>query len=244
MRDGREVLIGRLTLADAPVLADAFERLSEESRRLRFLGPKPTLSASELRYLTDVDGHNHEALGAIDPASGRGVAIARFVRIPEGHGGDATPPRNGDRAEVALTVADDWQGDGLGKLMLSRLADRAREEGIQHFTALVSTGNHGMQTLLSQIDSDPTIHRLGNGVAEYGIELGRKGLGRQLEHALRAAAAGQFKSPPRMWETLRSLVPLRLREDGNGPRRAGAPAARHSRRPDQVAGARRSRPEP
>jgi hypothetical protein len=68
-----------------------------------------------------------------------------------------------------------------------------------------------MQTLLSEIDSDATIHRLGNGVAEYDIELARKGLGHQLEQALRAAAAGHFQLPPRLWETLRSLVPLRLR---------------------------------
>src|SRR5205085_4610386 len=66
LRDGGEVLISRLTPADAPLLAEAFAQLSEESRRLRFLAPKPTLSAAELRYLTEVNGHRHEALSAID----------------------------------------------------------------------------------------------------------------------------------------------------------------------------------
>lgn len=226
LRDGREVLIWRLTLADAPVLADTFERLSEESRRLRFLGPKPTLSASELRYLTDVDGHHHEALGAFDPATGRGVAIARFVRIPDDHDGAEPDDSRRDRAEVAVTVADDWQGNGLGKLMLSRLADRAREEGVRSFTALVLSDNQGIQTLLSKIDPDPTVHRLGNGVAEYEIELGRRGLGHQLEQALRAAAAGEFQMPPRLWEVLRSLVPLRLRENRKARGAVGSPAAR------------------
>lgn len=201
LRDGREVVIGRLTPADAPVLAAAFERLSEESRRLRFLGPKPTLSRSELRYLTEVDGHDHEALGAIDPASGRGVAIARFVR----------DTRDPERAEVAVTVADDWQSQGLGKIMLGRLADRAREEDVRRFTALVSTDNRGMRTLLGEVGSDTTVHHVGSGVAEWEIELAPKGLGHQLEQALRAAAAGHFKVPPRLWEMLRALVPLRLR---------------------------------
>lgn len=200
LRDGREVVIGRLTPADAPLLADAFERLSAESRRLRFLGPKPALSPSELRYLTEVDGHHHEALAALDPATHRGVAIARFVR----------DPHDAERAEVAITVADDWQSQGLGKIMLSRLADRAREEDVRRFIALVSTDNHSMRALLNRVDSDATVHPVGNGVAEWEVTLAPRGLGRQLEQALRAAAAGHFQIPPRLWEILRMLVPLRL----------------------------------
>jgi protein lysine acetyltransferase len=205
MRDGRKVLITRIGPADAPLLEDAFKRLSEESRRLRFLGPKPHLSAAELRYLTEVDGHRHEALVAIDPGSRRGVAIGRFVRDPD----------SPQRAEVAITVADDWQSQGLGKIMLGRLVDRAREEGIRSFTALVSTDNRSMQGLLRQSDSQATVHRIGNGIAEYEIELAHKGLGTQLEEALRAAAAGHFQLPPRLCEALRSLVPVRLRGDGS-----------------------------
>lgn len=200
LHDGREVQIGRLTPRDAPLLAHAFERLSEESRRLRFLGPKPTLSASELRYLTQVDGHNHEALGAIDPATGKGVAIARFIR-------DRDDP---ERAEVAVTVADDWQGQGLGKIMLNRLTDRARKEGVSRFTALVSTENRNMQNLLRGIEAPARVHHVGGGIAEYEIELASRGLGSQLEAALRAAAAGHFQLPPRLWESLRALVPLHL----------------------------------
>jgi RimJ/RimL family protein N-acetyltransferase len=213
LRDGREVLISRLTPADAPILADAFERLSEESRRLRFLGPKPSLTTAELRYLTEVDGHQHEALCAIDPGTGRGVAIGRFVR-------DRVDP---DRAEVAITVADDWQGQGLGKIMLSRLADRAREEHVRSFTALVSTDNRGMQALLKRMAPPAKVHHVGNGIAEYEIELAPKGLGSQLEEALRAAAAGHFQLPPRVCDMLRALVPLRLREE-RSPRRSRPPS--------------------
>jgi GNAT superfamily N-acetyltransferase len=200
LRDGTEVRIARLTPADAPLLAEAFAQLSEESRRLRFLGPKPTLSPSELRYLTEVDGHNHEALCAVDPASKHGVAIARFVR----------DRRDPTRAEVAITVADEWQHRGLGKLLLGRLADRAREEGVRHFTALVSSDNRGMQGLIRRTDRHASITQVGDGVAEYEIAVAHQGLGHHLEEALRAAAAGHLRLPPRVCELLRSTVPLHL----------------------------------
>ena len=198
LRDGREVLISRITPTDAPLLADAFERLSAESRRLRFLGPKANLSAAELRYLTEIDGHNHEALVAIDPMTGRGVAIGRFVR-------DRSAP---ERAEVAITVADEWQGRGLGKVMLSHLVDRARREGVRKFTALVSMNNRAMYALLGRLDGSARVEHIGNGIAEWEIELAKKGPGRQLEEALRAAAAGHLQLPPRLCDALRTLVPL------------------------------------
>jgi GNAT superfamily N-acetyltransferase len=201
LRDGREVLIAPLGPADAPLLLDAFERLSEESRRLRFLGPKPKLSQKDLRYLTDVDGHNHVALAATDPDSGRGVAIGRFIR----------DPRHPERAEVAITVADGWQRRGLGKILLSRLADRAREEGIRKFTALVSSDNRNMQALLRSGGASSSVGRVGDGVADWEIELAPRGLGRQLEEALRAVAAGYLQLPPRVHEVLRAIVPLQLR---------------------------------
>src|SRR5579859_2343599 len=141
LQDGSRVLIGRVTAHDAPTLAEGFARLSEESRRLRFLASKPNLTQAELRYLTEVDGHNHEALGAIDPETGRGVGIARYVR-------DANNPT---RAEAAVTVADDWQRRGLGKLLLERLTDRARAEGITHFTALVASDNAGVKALVQRL---------------------------------------------------------------------------------------------
>ena len=197
LADGAELRISRLTPADAPVLADGFARLSAESRRLRFLTAKPTLTPAELRYLTEVDGHNHEALGAVDPLSERGVAVARFVR----------DERDPTRAESAITVADDWQRRGVGKLLLERLADRARAEGITRFTALVSGDNRGMQALVRHL-GPVHVAQLTGGTYEYEVELGHRGLAEQLEAALRAAAAGKLPLPPRLWEALRNLVPL------------------------------------
>jgi GNAT superfamily N-acetyltransferase len=202
LRDGSTVRVARIMPRDAPLIAAGFERLSAETRRLRFLTSKPTLSNAELKYLTEVDGHNHEALGAIDPATGHGVAVARFVRDPD----------DPSRAEVAVTVADEWQHRGLGTLMLDRLADRAREEGVARFTALVAGDNSAMQPFLQGLGGTVTVTEVGGGAVEYAIELAPKGLGRQLETLLRAAAAGHWQVPPRVCDALRALVPIHFHE--------------------------------
>jgi RimJ/RimL family protein N-acetyltransferase len=143
LRDGSTVLIRQVQSADAPLLADGFARLSARSRWMRFLTPKQELSPAELRYFTDVDHHDHEALGALDHGDGRGVGIARYVR-------DAEDPQ---AAEIAVTIVDDWQGRGLGTELLAQLSDRARQEGIRRFTALVAADNAAMASLLRNMSA-------------------------------------------------------------------------------------------
>ena len=81
LRDGSKVVIRPVQRDDAPLLADGFARLSPRSRRLRFLRTKDELTPAELRYFTDVDHHDHEALGALDHARGGGVGIARYAEL-------------------------------------------------------------------------------------------------------------------------------------------------------------------
>jgi RimJ/RimL family protein N-acetyltransferase len=144
LRDGSAVLINPVRSADAPLLAEGFERLSAKSRLTRFLSPKKQLSARELRYFTDIDHRNHEALGAISVEDGRGVGIARYVR-------DTDDPQ---AAEIAVTIVDEWQGRGLGTLLLTQLTKRARQEGICRFNALVADGNEPVLALLRRTSSE------------------------------------------------------------------------------------------
>ena len=72
-----------ITPGDKSDLASALEESSREAIYRRFLGPHGPLAAAELRYLTEVDHHDHEALVAFDPESGRGVGVARYVRDPK-----------------------------------------------------------------------------------------------------------------------------------------------------------------
>ena len=159
LRDGSKVLIRQVRPADARLLADGFARLSPRSRQMRFLARKDQLSAAELRYLTDVDHHDHEALGALDRAGGRGVGVARYVR-------DAGDPH---AAEIAVTIVDDWQGRGLGTELLTRLSARARCEGIHRFTALVAADNVAMAALLQNMSAN--LAGRGPGTVEYEITL-------------------------------------------------------------------------
>jgi RimJ/RimL family protein N-acetyltransferase len=159
LRDGSAVLIRPVRSTDAPLLADGFARLSAASRQMRFLGVKKQLSAAELRYLTDVDHHDHEALVALDRAGGQGVGVARYIR-------DADDPQ---AAEIAVTVVDDWQRRGLGTELLARLSDRARSEGIRRFTALADAGNVAVAAGLRNAGARPV--RRGRGTVEYEITL-------------------------------------------------------------------------
>jgi GNAT superfamily N-acetyltransferase len=197
LHDGSEVIIRRLTPGDAPVLAEGFERLSRESRRLRFLTAKPNLTRSDLKYLTEVDGHNHEALGALDPRTGRGLGVARFVRLAPG----------GDVAEVAVTVTDDWQRRGLGTLLLEVLTDRARAEGITRYTALVADENTVVVDLLRRMGAHVREGDAGSNAVEYELEIAKAGLGDSLRSALRAVAGGVMSPPARIADALAALIP-------------------------------------
>lgn len=137
LRDGSLVLVRQVRSTDVALLADCFDRLSERSRRSRFLGNKARLSSAELRFLTRVDHHDHEALAALD-RHGRWAGVARYVRDREDRGS----------AEIAVTIVDEWQGRGLGSKLLELLSDRARAEGIVRFTATVALGNLASERLI------------------------------------------------------------------------------------------------
>ena len=159
LRDGSEVLIRPVRPADAALLAEGFQRLSPESRRLRFLTAKDVLGPAELRYLTDVDHHDHEAIGALDLATGQGAGIARYIR-------DSKDPRT---AEIAVTIVDGWQGRGLGTELVARLAEHARAEGIDRFVALTAGGNVAMGLLLRRMGG--TVLAREFGTIEYELDL-------------------------------------------------------------------------
>jgi ribosomal protein S18 acetylase RimI-like enzyme len=197
LRDGSVVVIRQVQSDDAPLLAEGFTRLSMESRQLRFLIGKSSLSPAELRYFTEIDHHDHEALGALDPDDGRGLGIARYIRHtddPEG-------------AEVAVTVIDEWQDRGLGTELLKRLADRARQEGIRHFTALVDVDNEAVQALLRDSHADVRVIEREPGSVEYQIPLPPRGLGDALYSVLRAFGRRQFTPPASIRETLAGITP-------------------------------------
>ena len=185
LRDGSQVDIRPVRPTDKQLLCDGFARLSPESRYRRFLVPMPRLSARLLRYLTEIDHHDHEALGALEAGSGEPIGIARYVRSEHGS----------DSAEVAVAVVDDWHGRGVATALLVRLAERAREEGIVRFTATCQAGNAEALELVGDLGatstpgSDPVL-------VETQVELPDLGT-RTLAELLRAAAGRRLVFRPR-----------------------------------------------
>jgi GNAT superfamily N-acetyltransferase len=141
LRDGSRVRLRQGHSSDKGLLLHGFERLSPESRYRRFLAAMPELRAGTVRYLTEIDHHDHEAIVALDETTGEGIGVARYVRDLERR----------DVAEVAVTVIDDWQGKGVGTLLLEVLSARAREEGISSFTALMLASNQEMMEVLEAL---------------------------------------------------------------------------------------------
>lgn len=156
------MLIRPITADDTALLASGVEHLSLESAYARFLTPKATLSAAELRYLTEVDGVDHHALVAVlaeDPTLLAGVA--RFVRLTDDR----------ETAEAAVVIGDALQGRGLGKTLGLQLADAARERGIKRFSAIMLSDNVAAHRLFGAI-SQRLESEHHNGVRELIAELG------------------------------------------------------------------------
>jgi GNAT superfamily N-acetyltransferase len=162
LTDDQLVYVRPITPADKDMLQESLAHLSEESRRSRFLGPKKRFSLSELRYLTEVDGVDHFALVALpadDPHDI--VAVARFVRL-------ADDPK---AAEAAIVVDDEYQKVGLGTLLARRLADAARERGVERLTASIASDNRPALKLMRQIDQRLQYTSLGSSVSELVARL-------------------------------------------------------------------------
>jgi ribosomal protein S18 acetylase RimI-like enzyme len=127
--------------SDRAGVAALFTRLSPESRRRRFLGPKPELSARELTYLTAVDHRWHEALAAIDRRDGSIVGVARYVGLGE----------RPAAADVAVAVADDLQRQGIGTALARCLVGRARVNGFDALTASTLWENRPARKMLRRL---------------------------------------------------------------------------------------------
>ena len=134
-RRGLSLLVRPLESGDVATVSALFERLGERSRRARFNGPKPCLSATELEQLATVDGTRHALVGYVggDPAP---AAIARLVR------------NGANSAEIAFAVADAYQQRGIGSALTRELLADARAAGITEVTALTRSDNPASLALL------------------------------------------------------------------------------------------------
>ena len=137
LRDGSIGHIRPIRSADAPLIQQFHDRQSKESIYLRFFAPLPHLSDRDAHRFATVDYRERVAL--IMEADDRMVGIARYDKVGE------TPPR----AEVAFNVADDFQGRGVGSVLLEHLVAIGQEDAVEEFTADVLPQNRKMLSVFS-----------------------------------------------------------------------------------------------
>ena len=143
-RRGRVVQLRAISQADDALLIRLFHRLSPETRWRRFLEPLPDLSdaqiVAEARRLAAIDPAREAALLAtiVEGGGSEAVGVARFA-------GQHDDPA---RAEFAILVRDDYQGEGLGTAMLKRLIALARQRGVASLWGLTFAENHHMLHLV------------------------------------------------------------------------------------------------
>jgi GNAT superfamily N-acetyltransferase len=158
--DGTLVFVRPITPEDKPLLVEGLRRISPETAMRRFLSPKTRFTERELRYLTEVDQHDHIALVAVDARDPRVlIAVARCVR-------DAA-----DTADVAVVVGDFWQGLGLGRRLMRILADAAAAEGITHFAGTMMADNRPALRLMRGFGTGLDRDVISHGVREVVTRL-------------------------------------------------------------------------
>jgi GNAT superfamily N-acetyltransferase len=193
LRDGTRILVRPVLPEDRERLREGFARLSARSRYRRFLTSLEHLSDQQVRDLTEIDYDDRMAWVAVDPSrpSQPGLGVARYVRIAE----------EPAVAEAAVTVLDEYQGRGIGTILLRVLAESAREHGIRSFRGYVLAENAPMMDIL---------HDLGATAAPEGPLL-------RVDVPI-PATAGELPDTPtgRVFKSVArgELPPFRLRDPG------------------------------
>jgi acetyl coenzyme A synthetase (ADP forming)-like protein len=133
LRDGSTVRVRPVHEEDEAAFLRFLRGLSERSRTLRFHG-----ALGDTSLIRAAAGSAHVDAQA---SCGLVATVGRDGRIV-GHAMYA--PSHDGRAEVAFVIADDYQGRGLGTILLGQLAEIARERGLHTFEAQVMPENHSM----------------------------------------------------------------------------------------------------
>ncbi len=158
LRSGSTLRLRPIRPSDAPALLAFYKRLSPDSLYFRFFSV-PRIDAERAEGFCRVDYDSLFAL--VGEAAGRIVAVAHYFR----------DPKRPERAEVAFTVEDALQGQGVGTRLLERLADIARQHGITTFEAEVLGHNRRMIDVFHNCGFDTTRRRIEEGVERIVLDL-------------------------------------------------------------------------
>lgn len=164
-KEGKAWTIRPIRPEDIEQLQSFIRGLSDESRYMRFVSMMRELTPKMLARYTYVDYHRELALVATttvpDPDNPEGdkeiiIGLAHYLRNADGVG-----------AEYALVVSDEWQGNGLGRKLMTKLLDEAKAQGLVYIEGVILAKNRPMLNLMTSLGminesdpEDPTMRRL------------------------------------------------------------------------------------
>jgi GNAT superfamily N-acetyltransferase len=139
---GQVVTIRPIRKSDAAMEATFIRKLSLQTKHYRFFGGVKELSATEIRRLCDADGPDAMALVATveDAGCEIEIGVCRYA-----------PNSNADVREMALTIADEWQDKGLGKLLMQHLISSAKQYGVRILSSSELADNAMMRELANEV---------------------------------------------------------------------------------------------
>ena len=161
VKDNLEIKTRLLQKGDREILHEAFKKLSDKSKRLRFLSTPQKLSNKELDYLTNIDNKNHLAVCACIDENNTltGIGVSRYIKL------NNSP----NKAEIAITIIDEYQKMGIGKVLIDEIIPHAKANGIDTFVANAFYFNNTILSIINQYEY--TITSVEDGVLKIEIEL-------------------------------------------------------------------------
>jgi GNAT superfamily N-acetyltransferase len=183
--DGTRVKIRPVTPDDKERFLDGFKRLSPESRYRRFMAPIDELTPDLLARFTEIDYVDHFAYVALlaDEPGEPGIGVARYARLVE----------DAEVAEAAVTVVDEYQGRGLGTLLLQALGAVALANGVRSFRGYALAENRPMLEVLEQMGA--RVEFDSPGVYRLEVDLTASARHGRLERVFSALARGEQPTP-------------------------------------------------
>ena len=144
LRDGREVLLRPIRPEDEPAHNELVLRLTPEDLYYRFFGAVRKMSHSELARFTQIDYDREMAFIATREGEGGRPETLGVVRAV------ADPDKT--RAEFAILVRPDLQGQGLGSLLMEKVIRYCRQKKMEELSGQVLPDNSKMLSLAERFD--------------------------------------------------------------------------------------------
>lgn len=211
LRDGTALTLRAIAPDDKQGLSDAFDKLSDTSRRSRFFSAKSHLSDEDLEFFTEIDGQCHYALVAVDESgtSPEGVGVARFVCTED--------PQI---VEIAVVVMDDWQHRGVGKRLMRAIVEAAAERDVRHIKAITHAENSRLRKLMEPYGGSVKVIEASGGLVEIMIDVPQSRSSEAFETLyglMRMVALGSIVVPVGLGRATIDLVSELLRQHKDRP---------------------------